>query len=521
MAAFLMIENPGVAPSEAFTLLGASTKRDSSNTGTIGKFGTGNKHGVAVLLRAGLEPNIFCGNLRLGFKTRQQNVDSGLGVHLFNRVVVQYSGKMANGQSRTGTEDLGFVLEHGATDWLSTDFALREFVSNAIDRAVEEGEASFLQTFWKDKSPEYKANAFEEYSNEWYEIKEALNEYRKTAKDYKNVTVEVVSEARVRAKSGCTRVFVPMNDEVFNFYHNIGKWFLHFSEPELLNQTILPKRNRNLGNRQTAVIYRRGVRVREFESDDTPSLFDYNLENLQLDESRKVDDWRVQWEAAKAFSNSNKDVIGALWQSFIDGLKVWEAGFSESALQYGNKEIWAESFEEIAGSNAVITTQKGGMQAARKGFKIIEAPEGIVRAAKTQGVKTPDAVLTNDEREGREIFDSTPDADAAVDFVWGVIQKYKLTNGKARPVVKTFRKVMDGGGQTLGYYRDNIVYINQDIAGSGALQTGWHNLTQQLLTTAMEEVVHHVTGAVDFSRDLQDFILNLSVYMAKEISGIG
>ena len=81
-------------------------------------------------------------------------------------------------------------------------------------------------------------------------------------------------------------------------------------------------------------------------------------------------------------------------------------------------------------------------------------------------------------------------------------------------------KVMDGGGQTLGYYRDNTVFINQDIAGQGALQTGWHNLTQQLLTTAMEEVVHHVTGAVDFSRDLQDFILNLSVYMAKEISGI-
>ena len=521
MSAYLMIENPGVAPSEAFTLLGASTKRDSSNTGTIGKFGTGNKHGVAVLLRAGLEPNIFCGNLRLGFKTRPQNVDSGLGVHSFNRVVVQYSGKTASGQSRTGTEDLGFVLEHGATDWLSTDLALREFVSNAIDRAVEEGEHRHIGQFLSDKSSEFVENAQIKYTSEWYEIKNALDEYRKTATDYKNVTVEVVSESRVRAKAGCTRVFVPMNDEVFSFYQNLGKWFLHFSEPELLNETILPKKNRNLGTRQTAVIYRRGVRVREFESDDTPSLFDYNLENLQLDESRKVDDWRVQWEAAKAFGSSNKDVISALWQALIDNNKVWEFSFNEAALSYGDKQIWVESFEQVAGQNAVITTEKGGVQAARKGFKIVEAPEGIVRAARSQGVKTPDVVLTNDEKEGREIFDSTADAEAAVDFVWDVITKYKLTNGRSRPAVKTFRKVMDGGGQTLGYYRDNVVYINQDIAGNGALQTGWHNLSQQLLTTAMEEVVHHVTGAVDFSRDLQDFILNLSVYMAKELLKIG
>ena len=375
MNAFLKIENPGVAPSEAFTLLGASTKRESTNSNTIGKFGTGNKHGVAVLLRAGLEPNIFCGTLRLGFKTRQQSVDNGHSEHVFNRVMVQYSGKTSAGVTRNATEDLGFVLEHGATDWLSTDLALREFVSNAIDRAIEEGEVAFVSEFLKDKSPEYCENAKSKYSHEWNEVMQALDEYRKTATDYKNVKIEVVNEAQVRAKAGFTRVFVPMNEEVFAFFQNLGKWFLHFSEPELLKETILPKRNRNLGSRQTAVIYRRGVRVREFESDDTPSLFDYNLENLQLDESRKVDDWRVQWEAAKAFASSKKDVIGSLWQALIDNRKVWENSFSENALQYGMsdtvKQVWVESFEEVAGHNAVLTTEKGGAQAARKGFKKI------------------------------------------------------------------------------------------------------------------------------------------------------
>jgi hypothetical protein len=523
--AYLKIENPGTAPAEAFTLLGASTKRESTNSGTIGKFGTGNKHGVAVLLRAGLEPQIFCGNLKLGFTTRPQQMDDGLRVHTFNRVVVQYGGKTATGQSRTGTEDLGFVLEHGATDWLSTDLALREFVSNAIDRAVEEGEAAFLANWLQAKGPEFISRAKEKYSSAWDETNEALEAYRQTATDYKNVTVEIVNENQVRAKAGVTRVFIPMNEDVFRFHANIGKWFLHFSEPELLNQTILPKRNRNLGDKQTAVIYRRGVRVREFESNDTPSLFDYNLENLQLDESRRVDDWRVQWEAARAFCKADKKTLGALWQAMIDGRKVWEHEFSETALQYGmtpeTQKAWTESFEAIVGDQAVICAKDGGVQAARKGYKVVEAPEAIVRAAKAQGVKTPDMVLSNDEREGREVLDSTPDAEAAVDFVWNVIEKYKLANGRKRPTVKTFRKIMDGGGQTLGFYRDGVVYINQDIAGFGALQTGWHNLTQQLLVTALEECVHHATGgAIDGSRDIQDFSFNLSIYLAKELAGI-
>ena len=100
--------------------------------------------------------------------------------------------------------------------------------------------------------------------------------------------IEVVDEAQVRAKRNFTRVFVPLNAEVLDFYNDLGKWFLHFSEPESLSKAILPKKNRNLGDRKAAVIYRRGVRVREFETSDTETLFDYNLNDLPIDESRKA-----------------------------------------------------------------------------------------------------------------------------------------------------------------------------------------------------------------------------------------
>ena len=77
-----------------------------------------------------------------------------------------------------------------------------------------------------------------------------------------------MEESQVRAKKDHTRVFLPLNAEVLEFYNNLGKWFLHFSEPESLSKAILPKKNRNLGDRKAAVIYRRGVRVREFECSD-------------------------------------------------------------------------------------------------------------------------------------------------------------------------------------------------------------------------------------------------------------
>jgi hypothetical protein len=520
MQAYLKIENPGVAPAEAFTLLGASTKRKSDNSATIGKFGTGNKQGIGLLLRHGLEPQIFCGSLKLGFTTREQRMDG----HTFNRVVVKYGGKDATGTNRSATEDLGFVLEHGATDWQNIDMALREFVSNAIDRAVEEDERQFLNAYGEPLTNEQVQNINDQSGPDYDTFKAAHLNYRKNAQGWKNVTIEVVNEAQVRAKAGVTRVFIPLTPEVLEFHKNIGKWFLHFSEPELLNTAILPKKDRNLSGRKTAVIYRRGVRVREVAWPYTESLFDYNLEGLKLDESRNVDDYAVASAATAALARADEQVLRTFWQSLLEARKCWEQSFSEFGLTYNlsdaEKNRWNKTFADVAGKDAVLSTDDGGQQAARKGYKVIVAPQEFVQAARKNNVPTPESVLSEDEKQGREIMDSTPDAEAAVDFVWQVITKYKLDNGKKRPQVKTFRKIMDGGAQTLGIYRDGVVYINQDIAGNGALQTGWHNLTHQLLVTALEEVVHHVTQATDMSRDIQDYTFNLAMYLAKELNGL-
>ena len=69
---YLLIQNPGIAPVEGYTLLGVSTTRNCGVAGTIGQFGSGAKHAINTLLRAGLRLLIYCGKTRLEFTTRDE-----------------------------------------------------------------------------------------------------------------------------------------------------------------------------------------------------------------------------------------------------------------------------------------------------------------------------------------------------------------------------------------------------------------------------------------------------------------
>jgi hypothetical protein len=312
-------------------------------------------------------------------------------------------------------------------------------------------------------------------------------------------------------------VFVPLTNErlgegqavVLNFYNTLGKWFLHFSEPEVVinGVSVLPKRSRNIGEKATAVIYRRGVRVREVGNYADESLFDYNLNNLQLDESRNVDDYACSFAAAKEVKVSVM-VLGALFQSFLSTEKKWEWDFSSCELRpsyndsdeetRAKEKAWEIAFASL-GANAVLVTKGTAKDVlVAKGYVPVEAPESFVRAGADYGILTPDKVLNEDERSGREIIAATVDAVAAVDWAWDRIVQVNMDGGKEKPPVKCFRSQMDGGSIRMGFYRDGVVYISEDFAsGSGV----------ELRQIALEELVHYVTGSTDCSRDFQDFAL--------------
>ena len=130
-----------------------------------------------------------------------------------------------------------------------------------------------------------------------------------------------------------------------------------------------------------------------------------------------------------------------------------------------------------------------------------EGPSWISAAARC-GVKTAASVLDGHESNGKQILPATNAAIEAVDTVWSWLQQANMTQSKKKPLAACFRECMQAGSETMGFYRDGMVYFKEDIATA---------VNKYLLQTALEEVAHYVTGATDMSRDFQNFLIQVIV----------
>ena len=351
---YLVVQNPGVAPVEGYTLLGVSTTRNCGVAGTIGQFGSGAKHAINTLLRAGLKLLIYCGKTRLEFTTRDDMVNDGLVTKPIKRVVCKLGGTSSK------TLDMGWCLDFGAIDWTDLSMALREFVANAIDRTVRE-KGDFIPGL--------------------------LNE---------ELRVAVVEDNAVRAREGFTRVYVEINDDVQRFYGELPRRFLHFSSrPQLVKESLLPKADRNLSGKRTAMIYKEGVLVREIAEDEETSVYDYNFHDgeLKLDESRNSSEYEIKGAAARLFRKATPQQLVPVFKSLVAQEPSYEATFdsyyiapSYSDPEPEQKQAWQQAWELAAGPNAVLCDASLGHTAEfveEKGFrpKPTKAPSWISAAA--------------------------------------------------------------------------------------------------------------------------------------------
>lgn len=473
-----MIQNPGVCPIEGYTVLGVSTTRTSQTSGTIGQFGSGSKHSTNLLLRHNISPIVFCANLRLDFDTIVKKVYDGLENGEYGQVVVHMSGKDADGKQVKRKQELSFSIEFGTQDWDNISMALREYVSNAIDRTIrQEGD-----------------------------FREALQEER--------LCVKFVQDNQVRAKSDYTRVFVPVSPYVEEFHDTLHKRFLHFREPDSLNKKILPKRNRGIINPQSVMLYKNGVLVCEISG--SKSVFDYNFgTELKLDESRNIEQHQARTYAAQALRDADPNSIKQAFQSILKQEDVWEASFSKWDLSLENiynseqkkaaKENWHKGFDMAVGDAVICKDAATANLIQRKGLKVqLVENDAVYRTLdQIETLKTAEKILSHFEKNGIEIIDANKYALEAVDIVWQWVVDAKLTQGKDKPPVFGFIDIMKAEGETQGFYRDGKVYLNQYFSEGG--------VNHQLLGTAIEEVCHYITGSGDNSRDFQNFFIQMLV----------
>lgn len=117
---FIKIRNAGLIEKEAFTLIGASSKRDDESK--IGFFGSGLKYSLAVLLRNNIGFRIFSGLDEIEITSQKAEFRG----QAFNQIFI-------NGQPTGFTHEMGI-------DWKAW-FPIREIYCNALDEeqgAIEE-----------------------------------------------------------------------------------------------------------------------------------------------------------------------------------------------------------------------------------------------------------------------------------------------------------------------------------------------------------------------------------------------
>ena len=462
---YIKIENPVHTPisSEFWTIWGTSTKREVKNEDKriIGQFGSGGNHSIALCLRQGMNPIIFNENQKLEFFTQPIELESITGKETQMQVGVSYSGKDNKGKSIKRREILNHTLSFGSIDWTDACFAMREFISNAID-------ACYLQGL-----------------------------------DHKSVNIEIVAEHQIRAKAGTIRVFLPLTKAVQDFYNNIGSWFLHFSSPELLNASVFPRRNKNIQLGKGSMIYRRGVLVCEVNSKEE-AIFDYNVDDINMNESRSVDTWNAMHKAASCVSSyADAKSISKLITSFRGKEKYWEHTFPSyyfDRIDDDRKNLWKNIWKNTNGEYAVVASSITSVMCKDKGYDPFVIPENYLDFIQKVGITCDVDVLSSNEMSGKHVTEPSDDFVKATNIVWNRLQSLGLTNDRPMPTIKGFDLNQTNNTIVFGFWdKDTVAYNNMMDKG----------LNEMLLHTVIEELTHHITKANDGSRDFQNYLIKV------------
>lgn len=457
---YFLVQNEGEAPVESFTLLGASASRDENDL--IGQFGSGAKLAITTLLRKGLGVTIYTGKTRMEFKTREIAIDDGISVRHEQQVYLQYGGTSKRKQ------DLGWVLGFGALDWQDTEMALREFVANAIDRTVKQGDS----------------------------VIDAHTEG--------DLIVSIVPEEAKRAQTGYTRVFIEADDDCRKYVDELKQRFLHFTNTDT-TKNILAKKEPG-----KARIYLEGVYVCTLDN-LADSLYDYNFkrDQIKIDESRNLNEYYVRAAIGKLYKDASCVELEKLFHALEDSQKYLETELDPFYLKTyfyeGERCKWRQAWETVHGSNTVACAYDQaylGDLAMKKGFNLgLVQSSAWIETLKSYGIRTVGDVLDRNERKGRETTPPTFEAIDATKEVWGWVEAAGTTKGKPCPKVRGYDEMSDFESESFGYFvpGEDTIYIRNDVGG------------KILYETVLEEIAHYCSGATDNSRDFQNFLLRLLV----------
>lgn len=427
MASYLKIKNKGLVEVEAFSLVGASTKRNDSNK--IGMFGSGNKYAIAYLMRNGYDVQIYSGSKEIVLSTVKKQFSN----QAFDVITI-------NGESTSITTEMGIKW----TLWQS----IRELYSNALD--------------------------------------EGLLEF------------DIVDRVDNEDSGNNTSIYVSVNYDLQHLYNNIGDYFA------IDKKVLFENKYGKIYQKQSPStnIYRKGIRVYDTKEE---SLFDYDLHNVSINESRIVEyHWDMMQQVAKLiYSCDNEYVIQTILQKSGSG-DYFENRISDSIVSTYATEL-NEKWKEVLQDKKIAPSNLAGWLDKEELLKT-----NIVNSRLYNDIisRFGDSFKSDSFRaSSRGVPYKTTTINALQsDTLQSVLNFFKDVNFEI-PYAVDVVKFMDSN--THGTIDSNSETI---LIGVNALDNG----KQWVANVIIEELIHLKYDAPDETRKFQDSVINEFINYMKE-----
>jgi hypothetical protein len=278
----------------ALEKLGLSTKRDDPDT--IGQFGSGIKYAPIAALRMGLDW-IFAGQDEKGAYILKYAVEKEDGIDC---IVYDY-GDYKKSSS--------FTVDAGVLSWEEPFQIYREAIANAIDESKSSGIA------WSREIVEAK------------DVVSNLNEFS---------------------------VYITASPQMMEMYNDHDKYFLENRSPLYTNGSNLNRVSFYKPSNKDVHIYHKQVMV--YENEEFTSMFDYDIDNVKLNEMRTVaDEWSMNYKIAQAICECDDiSILKSIIQMLDNDKSYFEFEFS-GTLHDVNMN-WKDAWIDLYGSNCVMIT---------------------------------------------------------------------------------------------------------------------------------------------------------------------
>lgn len=400
---YIIIQNKGELPLWGMRLLGLSNKSEQQ----IGRFGTGLKESIAMLVRKGIPPIIFSGETKIEFSIQEMDGQQEICFRL-SQPKGQFQEDKWHG--------LGMHPNFGHHDWNDAWMMFREIICNAVDE-------SGIENLYHD-----------------------------------------VTNTELDGRAGSTRIYIPVTNEILSAYSTVHERLLFLTKPEVAvstsSCTIYHKRNR-----ASIQIYTKGVWVQESAEE---SLFDYEIHGLRLNESRSADWYNINNKTAESLPQFTTEMAEDLLRHCIEkGKQCYELDqmYQAATCHYrivqspspsnpfavvpfrntppSSSSNWKKAFQNIFGTNAVLTNNDANyydkLTSAGK-TPVIVTHKALYDFLNNMGVPTSDNSLSKIERDFDSVEEPSRSSQEKFDAIWETFKNRGITGNKIKPPLKIFTR---------------------------------------------------------------------------------